>query len=189
MRLNPENPEHAAIIAEFHRQEERGELKPVPDDWEDQTFAEQQAVMDSYRQCGAVQSKADEEALHMFFSPHCVPRGMTYEQARTCIEHYALRKQQHAVRDQKAKIDQRVRRIGAIEWCYTRFCKLFRREIDDEYIERLDTAKLVVQMERVHPVILPDELICPDITPERFDLGMKKFLDEVKAGTGRVVRI
>lgn len=55
---------------------------------------EQARVMQGYKDSGAVKTPADEEALHMFFSPRRVSPGMTAGEVRVCISLYPLRRQQ-----------------------------------------------------------------------------------------------
>ncbi len=51
---------------------------------------DQDEVMNHYKRKGAVVTPADEEALHMFFSPTRVPKGMTRDEVREVIELYPL---------------------------------------------------------------------------------------------------
>ena len=53
----------------------------------------QKRVMDSYKKRGFVRTAADEEALHMFFSPGCVPTGLTQEEVFQCISFYAMKRE------------------------------------------------------------------------------------------------
>jgi hypothetical protein len=55
-------------------------------------LGDQDAVMAGYKRSRAVKDKHDEEALHMFFSPNRVPKGLTKKQVRLCINKYPLRK-------------------------------------------------------------------------------------------------
>ena len=48
--------------------------------------------MDGYKQRSAVVTDADEEGLHMFFSPYRVPEGLTNAEVRRCIELYPKKK-------------------------------------------------------------------------------------------------
>jgi hypothetical protein len=52
---------------------------------------EQDKVMAGYIAQGAVKNKDDQGKLHMFFSPNRVPKGMTNEQVRICINLCFLR--------------------------------------------------------------------------------------------------
>jgi hypothetical protein len=51
----------------------------------DMGLAEQEAVMDHYRNMGAVRTQEDADRLHMFWSSFKVPRGLTHEEVRLCI--------------------------------------------------------------------------------------------------------
>ncbi|MBX4209172.1 hypothetical protein KW799_00525 [Candidatus Parcubacteria bacterium] len=62
----------------------------------------QERVMRTYKSRRAVRNKADEEALHMFFSPNRVPAGLTNEEVRVCIDLYPRK---------KAAVDLLARRI------------------------------------------------------------------------------
>lgn len=44
----------------------------------------QTSVLDDYRQSCGLKGR-DEEFLHMFFSPYCIPVGLTDQEVRTCI--------------------------------------------------------------------------------------------------------
>ena len=48
----------------------------------------QNAIMKSYKNKGFVLNDKDEEGLHMFFSPKCVPKGLTKLQVRRNINAY-----------------------------------------------------------------------------------------------------
>jgi len=45
----------------------------------------QEAVMQDYASSGAFKDKRDAGRLHMFFSPHRVPLGLTATQIRICL--------------------------------------------------------------------------------------------------------
>jgi hypothetical protein len=62
----------------------------------DELSRDQERVMQGYKDSGAVQTPADEEALHMFFSPSRVVSGMTNEEVRICISLYPLKGKQIA---------------------------------------------------------------------------------------------
>jgi hypothetical protein len=49
---------------------------------------EQKIIMDTYKKKGFVLNARDEQGLHMFFSPKCVPRGLTKLQVRRNINAY-----------------------------------------------------------------------------------------------------
>lgn len=49
---------------------------------------EQNDVMESYKKKGFVLNAKDEQGLHMFFSPKCVPKGLTKLQVRRSINAY-----------------------------------------------------------------------------------------------------
>jgi len=51
-------------------------------------------VMDEYRMRGLIITKSDQEALHMFFSPHRIVRGLTDSEVKICIDMYPQRKAQ-----------------------------------------------------------------------------------------------
>jgi hypothetical protein len=59
----------------------------------------QNAIMKSYKNKGFVLNDKDEEGLHMFFSPKCVPKGLTKLQVRRNINAYFKGKTKHKLSD------------------------------------------------------------------------------------------
>ncbi|MEK7642103.1 MAG: hypothetical protein AAB365_03910 [Patescibacteria group bacterium] len=60
--------------------------------------AEQEAVMAHYKEKGWIRFPDEQRALHMFFSPHTVPKGLTARQVQECLELFHLREWQRARR-------------------------------------------------------------------------------------------
>ena len=66
---------------------------------DDLALKEQNTVMESYKKQGFVLNAKDEQGLHMFFSPKCVPNGLTKLQVRRSINAYFKGKTKHKLSD------------------------------------------------------------------------------------------
>ncbi len=116
--------------------------------------SEQNKVMARYRRLGAVRNRLDEGALHMFFSPWKVPKGLTSAQVRECISKIGLRDWQRAYAFER--IESKGKRLKPMH---------------------LLTLQVTVA---ANPPLLPEELSpTRRMTARRFRVGMRKFNEEV----------
>jgi hypothetical protein len=149
-----------------------------------QMAAPQERVMANYKKRGFVRTKADQEGLHMFFSPYRVPKGLTKAEVRTCIR---LSPQKRRIEEQGARqlemsvqtvIDKNLRKRPRTRKI-TRAVKAAR-----EIFGSLKNFRVMVPMGQtfLHQHLKwPDELLPHDrMTRERFKTGIAKLTEQIE---------
>lgn len=74
----------------------------------------QDQVMSGYKKRRVVRNKDDERALHMFFSPHRVLKGLTDAEVRLCIFLYSFRELERKIQEKRNGISAGVFRPIAL---------------------------------------------------------------------------
>jgi len=118
----------------------------------------QEIIMQDYRASTALKQKDAEESLHLFFSPHRIPIGMTDDELGICILLYQLRQS-----DNEKRITETL-------------------EIPPNGTDKDTTLE-----QFLWPLTLPNELISNEImTRDRFQRGIYKYL--AKTAGKRIAR-
>lgn len=127
----------------------------------------QEEVKANYERIHAFRNKDEFGKLHMFFSPHRIPLGLTVVQIRVCLN-IAKLKDERDEAERKLELSK-IRKLDE-------FPAYMQNDIEfmTEYLCRLARAHLGG---RSFPRALPEELRCLDyMTEERFNQGIVKFL-------------